>query len=171
MSLTRNDIMTLLAAIRAFDLDPETLVALRKRLLGKELRHLGWQDDRGWFFRTDDIVKALEHLRVPAPRPARPSTRPWKPREQPRAPEGYVTMKQAATILSVSRASVSTLIKKGHLQVLRQPTEGKHPIIFVTQASVYAEADRREAKGKYSRIASDDAWDPEPEPLVFDEAS
>lgn len=150
--LSRDDIMTLRAAIRAFDLDHASLVALRKRLVGKELRHLGWQDDRGWFFRTEDIVRELEGLRIPSPPPSQRNGTAWPRRPTPRAPDGYVTMTQAMNILSLSRSQVNNLIKQGRIKALRQANGGPHPTIFINLASVYAEADRRAA----AREGSDD---------------
>lgn len=62
MAIARTDIMTLQTAVRMLGIDSDVLPRLRKELEGKALKHLGWQDDRGWFYREEDIIQAFEEL-------------------------------------------------------------------------------------------------------------
>lgn len=61
MPLTREDIATLAEAVRFYGVNPKRIPALRKRLRGKELKHLGLQTD-GWFYRLVDITDALAQI-------------------------------------------------------------------------------------------------------------
>lgn len=60
--MTRDEIMTLAAAGEAFVLDRATRAALQTRLRKKALHHLGWQENRGWFYRVTDIHAALNRI-------------------------------------------------------------------------------------------------------------
>lgn len=62
MPVARTDIMTLPTAVRRYNLDARTLRRLYTLLQGKELKHLGWQEHRGWFYRTQDIDIAIERV-------------------------------------------------------------------------------------------------------------
>ena len=61
-TLTRDDVMTVYEAGRRYQLDQATTRWLRRKLDGKALRYLGHQGERGWFYRLQDIEKALAQL-------------------------------------------------------------------------------------------------------------
>ncbi len=62
MPLSRDEIMTLEEARNAYDLTPRMIIRLRARLEPQALKHLGWQGERGWFYRIRDIEGALDEL-------------------------------------------------------------------------------------------------------------
>lgn len=60
--LTRDQILTLREAVRVYSLDRRSAHALRRRIAGRGLTHLGWQERRGWFYRVADVERALREI-------------------------------------------------------------------------------------------------------------
>lgn len=58
--LTRDQVITLREAVRIYNLDRRTAHALRRRIDGRGLMHLGWQERRGWFYRVADVERVLD---------------------------------------------------------------------------------------------------------------
>lgn len=60
--LTRDQVITLREAVCVYNLDRRTAHALRRRIDGRGLMHLGWQERRGWFYRVADVESVLDEV-------------------------------------------------------------------------------------------------------------
>jgi hypothetical protein len=141
--LTRDDIMTLQKAAKRFGLDHTTRAILQEQLEPVALRHLGWQDDGGWFYPIDAIIQELEQIAMCAPRPR--SRVPKDDDDRVEIPPEYCTSQEAAELLGISKQRLAQLIEKERFEVLRVPRGITQTRIYVLRSSIEAELARRAA--------------------------